>query len=159
MQLKPSKLWVKTHLVVAIKGTNSASPTLVSKQVMKSARERDMKGQPRPRLTSSLHPRHRSTPTAPLQRLATYDLCSRHRLFISLLLSSNDSPVVDFDDNTYVTNSAGNFIWKVTVDASIFSEFSLFTKNMGWWWWPFSLRVVAAHRDRHHASPSISFYQ
>lgn len=91
---------------------------------------------PRRRLLAVVH-----SPLPPFNALAAYDLRSRRRLFLSLLpsSSSSDSPAaaandvaVDFHGNAYVTNSAGNFIWKVTPDgdASIFSESPLFTRNV-----------------------------
>ncbi|KAJ6746848.1 NHL DOMAIN PROTEIN [Salix koriyanagi] len=58
----------------------------------------------------------------PFNGLASYDLRSRQRLFLSSLPSSPSeedgrSPIandvaLDFKGNAYVTNSAGNFIWK-----------------------------------------------
>ncbi|XP_057481111.1 uncharacterized protein LOC130768123 [Actinidia eriantha] len=72
--------------------------------------------------------------------LAAYDLRSpdRQRLFLTRLhdpsAADEDRPVandvtVDFSGNAFVTNSAGNFIWKVTPDgdASIFSSSPAFT--------------------------------
>ncbi|KAB1208195.1 hypothetical protein CJ030_MR7G012948 [Morella rubra] len=72
--------------------------------------------------------------------LAAYDLRSGNRLFLSLLPSddvasgtrqiSNDV-AVDFKGNAYVTNSAGNYIWKVNADgeSSIFSRSRAFTAH------------------------------
>ncbi|KAE9584677.1 putative six-bladed beta-propeller, TolB [Lupinus albus] len=87
-------------------------------------------------------PRHRVLAVVnrhdpPFNALAAYDLHSRRRLFLSTLPSFNDSPsaandvAVDNHGDAFVTNSAGNFIWKVTADgdASIFSSSPLFTNN------------------------------
>ncbi|XP_004492018.1 uncharacterized protein [Cicer arietinum] len=81
---------------------------------------------------------HSRPPLPPFNALAAYDLHSRHRIFLSPLPpSDNDESIpcaandvaVDFNGNAFVTNSAGNFIWKVTADgyASIFSRSQLFT--------------------------------
>ncbi|KAJ6742396.1 hypothetical protein OIU85_016472 [Salix viminalis] len=82
----------------------------------------------------------------PFNGLASYDLRSRQRLFLSSLPSSPSeedgrSPIandvaLDFKGNAYVTNSAGNFIWKVSQEgeASIFSTspvFKRFPTNTG----------------------------
>ncbi|GFZ15908.1 NHL domain-containing protein [Actinidia rufa] len=77
--------------------------------------------------------------------LAAYDLRSpdRRRLFLTPLRDpaaesapDKDRPVandvtVDFSGNAFVTNSAGNFIWKVTPDgeASVFSASPAFTAH------------------------------
>jgi len=68
--------------------------------------------------------------------LAAYDLNTGNRLFLSLL-PSDDQPAlandvaVDFKGNAYVTNSIGNFIWKVNIqgEPSIFSKSVRFTEN------------------------------
>ncbi|KAK8483403.1 hypothetical protein V6N13_090501 [Hibiscus sabdariffa] len=86
---------------------------------------------------------HSLSPLPPFNALAAYDLRTRRRLFLSILPSDPDSPVsstrggrdvandvaVDFKGNAYVTNSIGNFIWKVNEDgeASIFSKSPAFT--------------------------------
>jgi DNA-binding beta-propeller fold protein YncE len=76
----------------------------------------------------------------PFNGLAAYDLRSRQRLFLSLLPSTPSdedgrSPMAnavafDFKGNAYVTNSEGNFIWKVSPEgeASIFSTSPVFTQ-------------------------------
>ncbi|KAJ8754973.1 hypothetical protein K2173_015485 [Erythroxylum novogranatense] len=82
---------------------------------------------------------HSIAPLPPFNGIAAYDLNSRHRLFLSVLADdANDTfrPIangvaVDFKGNTYVTNSAGNFIWKVNAqgEASVFSRSPIFTKQ------------------------------
>ncbi|KAF6169009.1 hypothetical protein GIB67_038506 [Kingdonia uniflora] len=73
----------------------------------------------------------------PFNALASYDLYSHSRIFLAPLLddSSVVRPIandvtVDFKGNAYVTNAAGNFIWKVSSsgDSSIFSRSPAFTK-------------------------------
>ncbi|KAE8687923.1 putative Chaperone DnaJ-domain superfamily protein [Hibiscus syriacus] len=87
---------------------------------------------------------HSVSPLPPFNALAAYDLRTRRRLFLSILPSDPDFPVsstprgrdaandvaVDFKGNAYVTNSIGNFIWKVAEDgeASIFSKSPAFTR-------------------------------
>lgn len=72
--------------------------------------------------------------------LAAYDLRSRNRVFLSLLPSSDgdggtrqiaNAVAVDFKGNAYVTNSAGNYIWKVNDkgEASIFSKSPIYTSH------------------------------
>lgn len=72
--------------------------------------------------------------------LAAYDLRSGNRLFLSLLPTDDatagtrqiaNAVAVDFRGNAYVTNSAGNYIWKVKPDgeASIFSRSRAFTDH------------------------------
>lgn len=72
--------------------------------------------------------------------LAAYDLRSRKRLFLSLLPSDEGTAgtrqgandvAVDFRGNAYVTNSIGNYIWKVNIagEASIFSRSRAFTAH------------------------------
>ncbi|KAA8545836.1 hypothetical protein F0562_020713 [Nyssa sinensis] len=90
------------------------------------------------RLLAAIH----STPPLPtFNALAAYDLRSRRRLFLTPLhdptstsTSTSDRPVandvaVDFSGNAYVTNSAGNFIWKVNLEGepSVFSRSPVFT--------------------------------
>ncbi|KAI9128316.1 hypothetical protein K1719_001309 [Acacia pycnantha] len=78
----------------------------------------------------------------PFNALAAYDLRSRERLFLSNLNSAADDddgsirPIandvaVDFKGNAYVTNSAGNYIWKVNEngEASIFSRAPQYTAH------------------------------
>ena len=70
--------------------------------------------------------------------LAAYDLRSRRRIFLSTLPSDDTAAAaandvaVDYNGNAFVTNSAGNYIWKVSADgdASIFSRSPLFTANI-----------------------------
>ncbi|KAM6554934.1 hypothetical protein CsatB_015696 [Cannabis sativa] len=69
--------------------------------------------------------------------LAAYDLRTRRRVFLSHLPTDGDdlkrpgpnAVAVDFKGNAYVTNSIGNYIWKVNNqgEASIFSKSPLFT--------------------------------
>ncbi|CAJ1837917.1 unnamed protein product [Sphenostylis stenocarpa] len=79
---------------------------------------------PRNRLLAVVHSH---PPLPPFNALAAYDLRSRRRLFLSPLPSSDNDAAndvaVDYRGNAFVTNSGGNFIWKVTTDgsASIFS--------------------------------------
>lgn len=89
----------------------------------------------------SLHNRvlaviHAVHPLPPYNALAAYDLNTGNRLFLSLL-PSDDQPAlandvaVDFKGNAYVTNSIGNFIWKINLqgEPSIFSKSARFTEN------------------------------
>ncbi|XVE92049.1 hypothetical protein REPUB_Repub01dG0063800 [Reevesia pubescens] len=87
---------------------------------------------------------HSVAPLPPFNALVAYDLRTRQRLFLSLLPSDPDSPIsstgrgrdvandvaVDFKGNAYVTNSVGNFIWKVNEngEASIFSRSPVFAR-------------------------------
>ncbi|GKU98058.1 hypothetical protein SLEP1_g11110 [Rubroshorea leprosula] len=92
---------------------------------------------------------HSDAPLPPFNALAAYDLRTRERLFLSILQSPNEDTevqdgietpttrrqvandvAVDFKGNAYVTNSAGNFIWKVNAngESSIFSRSPLFTR-------------------------------
>lgn len=85
---------------------------------------------------------HAAAPLPPFNALAAYDLRSRRRVFLSLL--DDETPdgmtttrhvandvAVDFNGNAYVTNSAGNFIWKVDKDgeASVFSRSPVFSES------------------------------
>ncbi|KAE9605336.1 hypothetical protein Lal_00025450 [Lupinus albus] len=83
---------------------------------------------------------HAMEPLPPFNALAAYDLRSRHRQFLSLLPSADENDAVrsiandvavDFKGNAYVTNSAGNYIWKVNNEgeASIFSNSPRFTEH------------------------------
>ncbi|XP_042497388.1 uncharacterized protein LOC122076144 [Macadamia integrifolia] len=81
---------------------------------------------------------HAFDPHPPFNALAAYDLRSRQRLFLAPLTdpTSSDRQIanavtVDYGGNAYVTNSAGNFIWKVTIkgEPSIFSRSPLFTSQ------------------------------
>ncbi|KAK7257034.1 hypothetical protein RIF29_30713 [Crotalaria pallida] len=76
-------------------------------------------------------------PLPPFTALAAYDLRSVNRLFLSLLPSSSPSATsvandvaLDSNGNAYVTNSGGNFIWKVNKEgsASIFSDSPIFSE-------------------------------
>ncbi|XWS69315.1 hypothetical protein CRYUN_Cryun04dG0168700 [Craigia yunnanensis] len=87
---------------------------------------------------------HSVSPLPPFNALVAYDLRTRQRLFLSLLPSDPDSSIsstgrgrdaandvaVDFKGNAYVTNSVGNFIWKVNEngEASIFSRSPVFSR-------------------------------
>lgn len=79
-------------------------------------------------------------PNPPFNALAAYDLRSRRRLFLSLLPSSEgddgtrpgaNAVAVDFRGNAYVTNSLGNYIWKVNGEgeASVFSRSRIYTSH------------------------------
>ncbi|KAE8637517.1 uncharacterized protein LOC116405618 [Cucumis sativus] len=80
------------------------------------------------RLLAAVH----APPLPEFNALASYDLRSRHRISLTPLPSDGTSghrPVanavaVDFKGNAFITNSGGNFIWKVDKDgsASIFSK-------------------------------------
>ncbi|KAL1338592.1 hypothetical protein HN51_033213 [Arachis hypogaea] len=86
---------------------------------------------------------HALKPLPPFNALAAYDLRSGQRLFLSLLSSADNGEsdgsddaiandvTVDFKGNAYVTNSAGNFIWKVNDkgEASILSNSRRFTEH------------------------------
>ncbi|XP_038893355.1 uncharacterized protein LOC120082174 [Benincasa hispida] len=75
---------------------------------------------------------HAAPPLPEFNALAAYDLRSRRRISLTSLPSNGTSsrrPVanavaVDFKGNAFVTNSAGNFIWRVDKggSASIFSK-------------------------------------
>ncbi|KAK3223036.1 hypothetical protein Dsin_010061 [Dipteronia sinensis] len=88
-----------------------------------------------------------SVPPLPtFNSLAAYDLRTRQRVFLALLLDDKEGEsaaakattrhaandvAVDFRGNAYVTNSAANFIWKVDKDgvASVFSRSAAFTAH------------------------------
>ncbi|KAL7001006.1 hypothetical protein U1Q18_002158, partial [Sarracenia purpurea var. burkii] len=83
---------------------------------------------------------HSASPLPVFNALAAYDLRSpdRRRLFLAPLddstAASSDRPIandvaVDYSGNAYVTNAAGNLIWKVTPDGdpSVFSRSPVFT--------------------------------
>ncbi|XP_057948518.1 uncharacterized protein LOC131144126 [Malania oleifera] len=79
---------------------------------------------------------HAAEPLPQFDALAAYDLRTRRRLFLAHLPPSDPAhrPVandvaVDFLGNAYVTNSEGNFIWKVDVEGepSIFSRSTVFS--------------------------------
>lgn len=79
---------------------------------------------------------HAQDPLPHFNALAAYDLRSRTRIFLATLPPSGtvtrdvaNDVAVDFNGNAYVTDSAADLIWKVTVDgqASIFSTAPAFT--------------------------------
>ncbi|KAK4758734.1 hypothetical protein SAY87_020035 [Trapa incisa] len=79
---------------------------------------------------------HTMNPLPHFNALAAYDLRSRFRIFLAMLPPSGtvmrdvaNDVAIDFKGNAYVTNSAADLIWKVTVDgeASIFSRAPVFT--------------------------------
>ncbi|KAI5381504.1 hypothetical protein KIW84_UN0675 [Lathyrus oleraceus] len=78
---------------------------------------------------------HAVKPLPPFNALAAYDLKSGNRLFLSPLPTNEEAlannVAVDYNDNAYVTNSIGNYIWKVNVkgEASIFSKSPRFTEH------------------------------
>jgi DNA-binding beta-propeller fold protein YncE len=69
---------------------------------------------------------HAADPLPHFDAFVPYDLRLGNHLFLSLL-PSDDAPVgthqtandvtVDFKGNAYITNSAGNYIWKVNADG------------------------------------------
>ncbi|XP_028795876.1 uncharacterized protein LOC114751358 [Neltuma alba] len=78
---------------------------------------------------------HAANTLSPFNALAAYDLRSRQRLFLSVLPTADSDDcesnraiandvAVDDEGDAYVTNSAGNYIWKVNDEgeASIFSR-------------------------------------
>ncbi|CAN4121697.1 unnamed protein product [Withania somnifera] len=83
------------------------------------------------RLLAVIHRAPSPENPSPFNALASYDLQSNRRLFLSPLLTDEHSqlPVandvaVDYSGNAYVTNSGEDFIWKVSqnADVSIFSK-------------------------------------
>ncbi|KAI5381746.1 hypothetical protein KIW84_UN0466 [Lathyrus oleraceus] len=78
---------------------------------------------------------HAIKPLPPFNALAAYDLKSGNRLFLSPLPTDEEAlannVAVDYNGNAYVTNSIGNYIWKVNVkgEASIFSKSPRFTEH------------------------------
>jgi len=82
---------------------------------------------------------HAGAPLPPFNALAAYDLRSGRRLFLSALPSAEgdekraiaNDVAVDFKGNAYVTNSVGNYIWKVSEkgEAWIFSNSARFTEH------------------------------
>lgn len=80
---------------------------------------------------------HATDPLLHFNALAAYDLQSRSRLFLSVLPSEDVSRqvandvTVDFNGNAYVTNSAGNYIWKVNSEgeALVFSKSPIYTAH------------------------------
>ncbi|XP_042494963.1 uncharacterized protein LOC122074166 [Macadamia integrifolia] len=71
---------------------------------------------------------HAFEPLPPFNALAAYDLTSGDRLFLTPLTNSlvtGRRPIaidvaIDFSGNAYVTNSVGNFIWKVEASGKPF---------------------------------------
>lgn len=70
---------------------------------------------------------HAMDPLPQFDALAAYDLRSRQRLFLSVLPDADSAaaggtrPIAnavtaDHDGNAYVTNAAGNYIWKVVLE-------------------------------------------
>ncbi|XP_028805875.1 uncharacterized protein LOC114760750 [Neltuma alba] len=81
---------------------------------------------------------HAMEPLPPFDALAAYDLTSGQRIFLSVLPDDDGSvrPIandvtVDDEGNAYVTNSGGNYIWKVNSkgETSIFSGSPEFTAH------------------------------
>ncbi|ESW08770.1 hypothetical protein PHAVU_009G073100 [Phaseolus vulgaris] len=83
---------------------------------------------------------HALAPLPPFNALAAYDLRSGRRLFLSALPSAVEGDeeraiandvAADFKGNAYVTNSVGNYIWKVNEkgEASILSNSARFTEH------------------------------
>ncbi|XP_062111072.1 uncharacterized protein LOC133822678 [Humulus lupulus] len=80
---------------------------------------------------------HAVEPLPHFDALAAYDLRTRRRVFLSTLPTEGDdvtrqtanAVAVDFKGNAYVTNSIGNYIWKVNDrgEASIFSKSPVFS--------------------------------
>ncbi|XP_030481399.1 uncharacterized protein LOC115698321 [Cannabis sativa] len=80
---------------------------------------------------------HAVEPLPQFDALAAYDLRTRRRVFLSLLPNDEgdlkrptaNAVAVDFKGNAYVTNSIGNYIWKVNDqgEASIFSKSPIFS--------------------------------
>ncbi|MCD7450588.1 hypothetical protein HAX54_007384 [Datura stramonium] len=102
----------------------------------------------RNRLLACIHRIPTPAHPSPFNALAAYDLQSRRRIFLTPLLDNEDqNPIaivmevirpaaandvsVDFSGNAYVTNSDGDFIWKVNVDgeASILSRSEVFKSH------------------------------
>ncbi|KAI5403393.1 hypothetical protein KIW84_050823 [Lathyrus oleraceus] len=78
---------------------------------------------------------HAVKPLPTFNALAAYGLKSGNRLFLSPLPTDEEALAndiaVDYNGNAYVTNSIGNYIWKVNVkgEASIFSKSPRFTEH------------------------------
>nr|XP_016485145.1 PREDICTED: uncharacterized protein LOC107805591 [Nicotiana tabacum] len=80
------------------------------------------------RLLACIHRMPSPESPEPFNALAAYDLRSRLRLFLSPLVDTvteeahsavaNDV-AVDFSGNAYVTNSGGNFIWKIDINGNV----------------------------------------
>ncbi|XP_016451997.1 uncharacterized protein LOC107776598 [Nicotiana tabacum] len=100
------------------------------------------------RLLACIHRIPTPTSPSPFNALAAYDLKSRRRIFLTPLLDNDDqNPIatvteiirpatandvaVDSSGNSYVTNSDGDFIWKVNFagEASIFSRSEVFKSH------------------------------
>ncbi|CAI8605517.1 unnamed protein product [Vicia faba] len=79
---------------------------------------------------------HAVKPLPPFNALAAYDLKSGNRIFLSALPANEEEALAndvaaDYNGNAYVTNSIGNYIWKVNAkgEASIFSKSPRFTEH------------------------------
>ncbi|KAJ7954219.1 Six-bladed beta-propeller, TolB-like protein [Quillaja saponaria] len=87
---------------------------------------------------------HAIDPLPRFNALAAYDLRTRQSIFLSILPTDDEDSIaagnrrenandvaVDFKGNAYVTNSVGNYIWKVNENgkASIFSRSPLYTAH------------------------------
>ncbi|KAG5608322.1 hypothetical protein H5410_019603 [Solanum commersonii] len=102
----------------------------------------------RNRLLACIHRTPTATHPSPFNALAAYDLKSHRRIFLTPLLDKNDqNPIatvteiihpaaandvaVDSSGNAYVTNSDGDFIWKVNIDGegAIFSRSEVFKSH------------------------------
>ncbi|KAK4373346.1 hypothetical protein RND71_008730 [Anisodus tanguticus] len=100
------------------------------------------------RLLACIHRIPTAAFPSPFNALAAYDLQSRRRIFLTPLLDNDDqNPIttvteiirpavandvtVDFSGNAYITNSDGDFIWKVNVDgeASILSRSEVYKSH------------------------------
>ncbi|KAJ7954218.1 Six-bladed beta-propeller, TolB-like protein [Quillaja saponaria] len=87
---------------------------------------------------------HAMEPLPRFNVLAAYDLRTRQRIFLSILPTDDEDSIsagnrrenandvaVDFKGNAYVTNSVGNYIWKVNKrgEVSIFSRSPQYTAH------------------------------